>query len=825
MESTNHCSEFFSRACICAFATSIAVMSNSPAATYNWNLTSGGDWDATSANWAGAGSTWVNANDAVFANNTTTSAYAIALPGTINASNVSFGSASAASAKDNSYDLTGGTLNVSGALVVQGKSNNGATYSNNTTVTINSTVAVTGDTRIGRSNLTISGGTYTTNRFTANPASTDWANLTISGAGTSVTATNGIDGTYGTTGSNGSTATFAVNLNGGTLFTPFFKVADRESSGVAVMTFNGTTVKATASTTNFITLHGGGQNAFISNGGAILDTNGFDIGIGVNLKNASGQTGTLTKQGTGTLTLSGTNTYTGTTTVSDGILSVSGGSLASATLNVGNKTFSQTAGTTNFTSGVTTSGSADGALISVTGGNFSASSVTLGRTNNYSTAPTLAAPIAASTTSGLYVNGATANVSLGSLTIGTANSSASARIGNGSLSVSGKVLVANHNNSTRWSILHVAGGTFTSSDSTDGIVISANRGTYTNNGQVYLSGGVSTAEKIAFGAATDTKGGNGFLILGGGTLYLGSGGIVKASTTSGADLYNYTIGLTSGTLGAKDNWSSSLNMTLGTNPTIKAADESNAAKNITLSGLLSGTGLTKTGDGTLTLQGDNTYSGATTVSEGTLVINGNQSTATGNVGVSGTDTRLKGTGTIGGDTTLNAGAIHSPGNGVGKQTFHDGTSTTLTYAQGSIFEWELGATLKDSDTIGALRGTDWDAVNVSGTLGTTGTKAIFRVVLDGSTTFGNTFWSLDRKWTDIFKTSDLGSAVNFQSVFSSFQYYNYSGAGGSLADLGNPGAYGSFTIDGSTLKWTAVPEPTSALASLLLAAGILRRRR
>ena len=96
---------------------------------------------------------------------------------------------------------------------------------------------------------------------------------------------------------------------------------------------------------------------------------------------------------------------------------------------------------------------------------------------------------------------------------------------------------------------------------------------------------------------------------------MGAGGIVKASTIGA---YSYTIGLNSGTLAAAADWSSSLNMTLGANPTIKAADSTDTARNITLSGNLSGTGFTKTGAGTLTLTGPNSYTGNTTVSAGTL---------------------------------------------------------------------------------------------------------------------------------------------------------------------------------------------------------------
>jgi len=56
----------------------------------------------------------------------------------------------------------------------------------------------------------------------------------------------------------------------------------------------------------------------------------------------------------------------------------------------------------------------------------------------------------------------------------------------------------------------------------------------------------------------------------------------------------------------------------GSGMTIKAADASNVAYNITLSGVLSGAnGFIKTGGGALTLTNANTYAGATSISAGT----------------------------------------------------------------------------------------------------------------------------------------------------------------------------------------------------------------
>ncbi|WP_160746776.1 autotransporter-associated beta strand repeat-containing protein [Croceibacterium soli] len=133
----------------------------------------------------------------------------------------------------------------------------------------------------------------------------------------------------------------------------------------------------------------------------------------------------------------------------------------------------------------------------------------------------------------------------------------------------------------------------------------------------------------------------------------------------------------------------------------------------TYAGTITGTGrVLKFGGGTLILTGDNGYAGRTSVAAGTLLINGNQSGATGFTTVSAGAT-LGGSGTIGGDVVMAAGATLSPGNSPGTLTI----AGDLFLDPAAQLDFELG----EANVAG---GTYNDLVNVGGDLILDGTLNI-----------------------------------------------------------------------------------------------------
>jgi autotransporter-associated beta strand protein len=253
----------------------------------------------------------------------------------------------------------------------------------------------------------------------------------------------------------------------------------------------------------------------------------------------------------------------------------------------------------------------------------------------------------------------------------------------------------------------------------------------------------------------------------------------------------------------------------------------------TLTSTIVGTGsLIKTGAAMLTLSSANSYSGGTTIKAGTLALGSAGSIASsssltvGDGGSSGAvlDTTAKaglsigksqtlagiGTVNVGSGKTLTIQGTHSVGNsgtngGVGTQT----VIGNLSYASDSIFNWDLN---DNSTTAG------FDKVATSGSVAVSNLGTVFNVIL-GTTALagildsGNGFWNAPHGTQSWSMTSIFGQALHPSSQFAS------------VATSQDVSSYGSFTINGSSLTWTAVPEPTSALAGILLGAGLLRRRR
>jgi autotransporter-associated beta strand protein len=309
----------------------IDVIGSSPVPTprnLTWNNGDlSGLWNSTDANWTG--SIWNSALPPDNAFFTSVGGNISLDPGTA-AGSVNVGNAGIQFA---SLSLLGGDLTAA-TLTVQGLNSNNGDYGSNPTLSIGSNVTISGDAAIGRANLNIIGGTLAANRIITSPASGDWGRLVV--AGGTVTTNNGVDGSVYSGG------TFAVELNGGTLETPSLRVANRDldapglgGNNDANLLLNGGTLKAIGTANpNFITLYGDEGNGanpsqaiYIGSGGAIIDTNGLNTGIQVNLADTGGGGG-LTKLGAGTLTLSGTYNHTGPTVVEAGTLELSTATLS-----------------------------------------------------------------------------------------------------------------------------------------------------------------------------------------------------------------------------------------------------------------------------------------------------------------------------------------------------------------------------------------------------------------------------------------------------------------------------------------------------------------
>jgi autotransporter-associated beta strand protein len=647
---------------------------------------------------------------------------------------------------------------------------------------------VAGTTIMGANgNLGLVGKIQATINIGGGTASFGAINMADNSAGdTSKTITAALNLTGGTTTVNGdivrlgTTNSFAtLTLNGASAV---LDMTGDDLTNLTAITYTDGLLKNLGTVNTGLTLAGTGSRVFDQGAGILGTIQGAVTGAGVG----------LSKQGSGALVLSGTNTYAGQTTVTGGRLQFA----KQASLYNGNAG-DWTAANINVKSGA--------ALVFNVGGadEFTTANVT-----------TLLSNLAVSSgaTDGMNAGSAmgfdTTNAVGGTFTIGDVIADTTGAGGGtrGLTKFGANTLVLTNDNSFTGNVTIATGEL-----------------------KITRSGGLGTGPK------TINAQNNAYLTLDG-----SAANITLASdlsiTTAGLSIVNSAgDNVINGTVKTIAGNGTSTITSDGGSLTLAGNIDSGATGNriLELSGTSTGANtvggsisngtatlaITKSGTGTWSLNNTNTYTGPTNINGGKLLVNGTTST-TGVVTANNAGTILGGNGTIGGATTMTLGTIHTAGDAVtlanitGAGTIDQVDFTTgITYNQGSIFEWNLTG---NTETGIGTRGINYDAVNTA-SLATTGTGAIFRVVLNAGQDFSEGFWNSDRTWSDIFENA-AGTDLDIASIFGGgVEYYNASGA--------VSGVQGSFSFSGTELRWTAVPEPTSALAGLLLGAGLLRRRR
>ncbi|RYD22347.1 MAG: S-layer family protein [Verrucomicrobiaceae bacterium] len=570
--------------------------------------------------------------------------------------------------------------------------------------------------------------------------------------------------------SSSNSYTGATSINGGTLV-----VASLQNGGA------NSDIGASSAASSNLVMNGGGIRY---TGGNATTDRGFTVGgAGGAIDNASNLTfsgqilatgsGSFTKNGAGTLAftnITGTNTLTGGNSgnalglvVNNGLLQLGGtsasplaqtnqinGELIIGTVNTPtspNAAVEINGGTTTVTSyvGVGRGNGTVNAATSLTLNNnavVTAGNFAIGYDNGvvgYKSSPTV------------NFNGTSSFSSAGVFTVGESPNAAggiSTVNVNGGASVNMNSVATNANNigAVGPAVFNQNGG---SVNAVAQITIARDAASVASYN---LNGGTLTVPNITKGAGTGTFNFN--------------GGVLKASANSATFVAGVTTNVQEG--GAKID-SNGSNITVSTallHGGVAAIDG----------------GLTKQGNGTLTLTGVSTYTGPTVVSAGTLLVNGSIANTSGITLAAGAT--LGGSSTnIGGTTTVSEGASISPGNSVG----------TINLAA-----LDLQGTYNAEITGNGVN----DLVNLGAGNLNLGNNSLINILLSYSPSAGDTF--------------DLANFGSFSGDTTPQFAFSQALSGGLTWDTSN------FTTNGVI---TVIPEPSSALLAFAGSALLVRRRR
>lgn len=584
------------------------------------------------------------------------------------------------------YKLSGGTLN-SARLTAAGNNFAGATgvYEQTGGTANFTTWAIVGH-GSGNALVDVSGGNFNVGTdFALNHVSDAYSVVNVRGTGVITKGgTTAISLMRGNANSLNNVGIFNV-LSGGVLATSSGGITAGGGTGslnnVALLNFNGGTLKTNAASSNLINISGAtltaNSGAYIYSGGMTVDTNGFDSTISGPLRAPEGsgvQSVAVSNGGSGyigapVIKISGgsgvgataianmVDDGTGNGTYMIGSITITNPGTGYLPTDVLTLTFGDNTSvyTTQATLGAVTfnAGNVSGGLTKIGAGKLTLSGVNTytGGTSVQNGTLALGAANVLADSGAVTVNGGIFDVATFSETVGTVT------LQNGFITGTTGVLTGTSYLVESGSISAILAGTASLTKSTAGTVTLS--GTNTFSGAVNLNGGTlafSTAANLGNGSAT-----NSFNFNGGALRYTGTGAAALAAVQS--------VNVASG--GA-------------------TFDVSSATGTLTVAGNVTGsTGgdLTKTGSGTLVLTGTNNLGagGATNVVAGTL---------RGGFGTGGTSAI----------TVSGAGTLELY-DGVAQSLTLGGTAGALTLSDGATIGFELGAPGTNDALIIAAGGT------------------------------------------------------------------------------------------------------------------------
>ncbi len=486
------------------------------------------------------------------------------------------------------------------------------------------------------------------------------------------------------------------------------------------------------------------RNTTLTNS-AKVNTNGFDSAM----SGVISGTGSLTKQGTGVLTLTGANTYSGGTTVSAGVLQLTGSFAGNITNNA--TVFFSPSGNQTY-SGVM---SGTGGFIKYTG-----STLILSGANTYTGSSNInAGRIQVSADNNLGAASSVVNINGGILQYGAGFTSARAvTLGgsNGTIDTNGFSSTLSGVVSGIGSLTKTGAGTLIMTGTntySGGTTVSAGSlwtttaslpGNVTNNASVnFFQNNNGTYNGVMSGTGTLFKNGTGAVTLSGTNTYTGGtsilGGILNVSADNNLGNASGALTLNGGTLQYGAGFTTSRTVNLGTSHGTVDTNGFNATLgNITGSG-----NLIKTGAGQLSIYGA-TYAGDTIINQGRVI--GSQSSYLGNIVLNGTSEAymnvssngayngiISGTGSLlkygSGTLTLTGTNTHTGGTSVTAGILNVSADNNLGDAAGNlslsggILQYGAGFSSARAVTLGASNGTidtNGFSSTLSGVIGGTG---------------------------------------------------------------------------------------------------------